>query len=63
MLGISLSYNTDLRRNMSEYYYYLTSTKSDRRELFSIPVNEHASFSHQARTLKADLLQFINKCF
>ena len=48
---------------MSEYYYYLTSTKSDRRELFSIPVNEHASFLHQARTLKADLLQFINRCF
>ena len=29
-----------------------------RRNLLSIPFDENASFSHQARTLKTDLLQF-----
>ena len=48
-------------QNFNEHHYYLTSTKSceflDTRKLFSISVAECASFSHQAKTLKTDLLQ------
>ena len=46
-------------RNLNEHYYYLITLitnhirdLANRRELFSIPVVEYASFSHQARTLK-----------
>ena len=40
---------------------------TNRRKFFSIPVAEHAPFSHQGRTLKANLLGLIsnisNYCF
>ena len=38
------------------YIHDLTNT----HKLFSIPVAEYASFSHQARTLKTNLLGFIS---
>ena len=35
----------------------------NRHKSFSISVAEHASFSHQARTLKTNLLRFDIKCY
>ena len=51
-------------RNLNEHYYYLISTASlyltNKCKLFSIPVAEYASFSHQARMLKTNLLGLIS---
>ena len=48
-------YNSD---NLDEHYCYLVNWIRDltnRHKLFSIPVDEYASFSHQTRTLKTNL--------
>ena len=53
-------------RNLNEHHYWMSNTiinfneirdLSRRRELFSIPDSEYASYLHQTRTLKTELLQ------
>ena len=57
---------TQICQNLNEYYYYLISTifqlygLTNRCKLFSIPVAEYASFSHQTVTLKTNLLGLIS---
>ena len=56
-------------RNLNEHSYYLISSKSviwQIGKLFSIPVVEYASFSHQARMVKTNLVRLISnfsKCY
>ena len=72
LLPTALSWHTDsmyivtiqICRNLNEQYHYLISTTfviwHYKRKLLSIPVAEYASFSHQARTLKTNLLGLIS---
>ena len=54
-------------QNFNEYYCCSISIKSviwhKRHKLFSIPVTEYISFSHQARMLKINLFRFNIKFF
>ena len=58
-----LRYNSDLPKlewTLLLFNFNYNCDMTNRRKLFSIPVSEYASFSHQARTLKTNLLGLIS---
>ena len=57
-----LRYNSDLPKlewTLLLFNFNCIRNMTNRRKLFSVPVTEYASFSHQARTLKTNLLGLI----
>ena len=64
-----LSYNSDLSKlkwTLRLFNFNYTHDLTNRHKLFSIPAAEYASFSHQARTLKTNVLGLISnfsKCY